>query len=500
MKFKFIVLLLICIVLIHCGGGEKKIIPVVNTVPDTEPGFKSLIEHGDREFDKMYYMGWRNAVNFYKKALEIDKDNTDIKEKLFFAYFLEALREPLYFIDNNESLRQTHYWEDELNRSIPTKNTFSDIVGYLVGEKDPTSPEIAEASIQEIKKAADTDYKYFLYLKYAGLRLDILARQKEADIFLGLYPSSNLRYFAQGTFDDLDITIEKYPDFFELLLVRGDMAFQTKDIEKARQDYLKTVGIYPGIPPAWYGLGNVYYEIGLVQKALEYYDEALKISPTHFGALYKKGVCLHDLQEYNESNNIMDIVGKDALFEKGDAFYYKALNYFNLKNYRQVEVNIKIAESLIPDSFQLNILAGVFYYQTDRFPVSRLYFEKAKEISSDYPESYYYQGLMDLKDKKMKRAMENFYLAGTYYKLLLEKEFQAIKYIDEKNYTPGLKLQVKRVQEKRLQEDAALSIQKLTVVLDALKNSHEKEIIDLRRTVQNIKEKYLLNRENNRQP
>lgn len=500
MKFKFIVLLLICAVLTHCGGGDKKIIPVVKTVPDAESEFKSLTEHGDREFDKMYYIGWHNAVNFYKKALELNKSNPNIKEKLFFAYFLKAMREPLYFIDNNESRRQTHYWADELNRSIPAKNTFTNIVGYLVGEKDPTSPEITEASIRKVKKAVDTDYKYFLYLKYAALRSDILVRQKEADIFLGLYPSSNLRYFAQGRFEDMDITIEKYPDFFELFLVRGDLAFQTKDIENARLNYSKTVEIYHDIPPAWYGLGNVYYEIGLVQKALDYYDEAVKISSSHFGALYKKGVCLHDLRRHDESNNIMDIVGKDALFEKGDAFYYKALNYFDLKNYRQVEVNIKIAESLIPDSFQLNILAGIFYYQTDRFPESRLYFEKAKEISGDYPEPYYYQCLMDLKDKKMKTAMENFSLAGTYYKLLLEKEFQAIKYIDEKNYTPGLKLQVKRVLEKRLQEDAALSIQKLTVVLDALRNSHKKEIIEIQRTIQHIKEKYLLNRENNRLP
>jgi tetratricopeptide (TPR) repeat protein len=491
MKFKNIALLIIFALLIGCGGG-KKFGPVLNTIPDTGSEFKLLQEQGDLEFAKMHYMGWYNAVNFYRKALELKKDATDIKEKLFFTYFLKALREPLYFIDNSESRRETHYWAEELNRSISTKNPFSGIVGYLLAEKDPTSPEITEASIREVKDAADTDYKYFLYLKFSGLRMDIFARQKEADVFLRLYPASNLRYFASSQFNDMNSAIEKYPDFFELLLVRGDLAYQAMDIENARRDYLKVLEINRGIPSALVGIGNVYYDIGLIQKALEYYEEVVKTSQDHFTALFKKGVCLHDLGRYDESNIVMDVVAKDGVFEKGDAFYYIALNYFDLKNFPQVETNIRNAELIIPDSFRLNFLAGLYYYQSERYAESRSYFKKANEISSAYPECYYYQGLMDLKEQKMKTALENFLLAAIYYNGFLKDEYQAIEAIAEKNYTPELKLRIKQLREKRLEEDAKNTIQKLESVLDVFRDNNKKAKSEIRRTVQYIKENYLL--------
>jgi len=489
MKFKCIALLIICTMLIQCGGS-RNLAPVLNTIPETGWEFKLLKEQGDREFAKMHYMGWYNAVNFYKKALALKNGSTEIKEKLLFSYFLIALREPLYFIDNSKSRSETFFWAEELNRSIPAKNPFSDIAKFLLGEEDPSSPEITEARIQEIKNAADTDYKYFLYLKYAALRMDLLARQKEADTFLKLYPSSNLRYFANSQFNDMNITIEKYPDFFELLLVRGDLAYQAMDLENARRDYLKVLEIYRGIPPALIGVGNVYYDIGLVQTALEYYEEAFKTSQDHLSALFKKGVCLYDLGRYDESNIVMEMVAKDGVFEKGDAFYYIALNYFNLKNFPRVETNIKTAESIIPDSFRLNVLAGLFYYQSDRYAESRAYFKKANEISSTYPECYYYLGLMDVKEQKMKTALENFLLAAVYYNGFLNDEHQAIEAIAERNYTPELKQRMKQLREKRLEEDARNTIQKLESVLDVFRNNEKKEIIEIRRIVQYIRDRY----------
>lgn len=487
MKFKIITLLVIYVIFIHCGG-EKKFAPVLHTIPETKPEFKLLKEQGDREFTKMHYIGWCNAVNLYKKALDF-KDDSEIKEKLFFGYLLKALREPLYFIDNSESRRETHYWAEELNRSITTKNPFSSIVEYLLGEKNPSSsPE----NTLEIKNSANTDYKYFLYLKYADLKMDLLERQKEADIFLMQYSTSNLRYFAYGKFDDMNNTLEKYPDFFELLLIRADFEYQTKDFENGMRDYLKVLELYRGIPPALYGIGNVYYDIGLVQKALEYYEETVKTRHDYFAALFKKGVCLHDLGRYDESNIVMDIVGKDGIFEKGDAFYYKALNFFNLKNFQDVETNLKIAESIIPDSFPLNVLAGLFYYQTDRFVESRRYFGKARKISGSYPECYYYPGLIDLKEKRLKSALENFQLAAVYYSDLLKEQYQKILSIVEENDTSEWKQRLKKFLEKRLKDDARNTIQKLESILAVFRNQNTKAIVEIRRTVQYIKENYFI--------
>jgi hypothetical protein len=90
-------------------------------------------------------------------------------------------------------------------------------------------------------------------------------------------------------------------------------------------------------------------------------------------------------------------------------------------------------------------------------------------------------------------AMENFHLAATYYRRLMEKESQEIQSIDERNYTPELKLGVKRLLVKRLQNDAATSIKKLTAVLDAFKNYRKEEQITIQQTIQYIRENYLSN-------
>ena len=486
MRIKWIAVLTIAILCIHCAG-EKKTTPIMTPVPDLEPQFNALKEQGDREFAKMHLMGWSNAINSYRKALELKNDSIDIKEKLFFAYFLKAFREPIYFIDNSESRKQTHFWGDELNKSLPSANPFTSIAGFLFREKDAASKEITEEGFQQIKAISDTDYKYFLYTKYIGFRVN---PTKEIEFFLKNFSSSNLRYFMTNRFDDISSTLKVYPDFIELLMVRGDMAYQIQDYTNARKNYLSIIEINPDFPSAHTGMGNVYYDFGLELPALDYYEAAVKAGNDYYSALFKKGVCLHDLGRYEESNQAMDVVGEKGFLEKPDAFYYKALNYFNLNNNPEVEANLKIAEYMSPDSFSLSVLAGLFYYKTDRFTLSRKYFEKAKSISFKYPESYYYLGIMDLKEKKVNRALENFHLAAAFFRVLLEEELQVVQAIETKNYAPELKEKIRQAKMKRLKDDARTALEKLEAVLISFKKSKTKDIKDILEIVHEIREKY----------
>lgn len=499
-KVKCLILLILVVILLQCSG-VRKMVPVKNEDSAAlkfklESEFKLLKEKGDQEFSKMYYLGWYQAANSYEKALELKK-STEIKEKLFFSYFLMALRESLYFIDNTESRRKALHLASELNQMIPEKNPFAVIAEYLLKEKTPSASDISETSLSQLKNAADADYKYFLYTKYVGLKLELFANLndaenfvKEAENFAKLFPSSNLKYFVVGDLSDIQIALEKYPDFFELYLVSADDFFQKQNFEKSSQHYLKALELYPDLPPALYGMGKIYYDIGVKQTALEYFEKVVQTHPDYLDTLFLKGVCLHDLERYDESNEVMNIVGKPNTIEKGHACYYIALNYFNLKNYPEVEKNIKIAESIIYHSFPINILAGLFYFQTEHYKESRLYFGKAQEISKNHPDCYYYPGLMDLKEKKVKSAFKKFYLAAVYYKSELDRQFERIKAIDE-NQKSELLLRKRWLLEKNLNKDAEATIQKLDAVLNAFPKSQNKEIKEIRKTVQYIRERYL---------
>jgi tetratricopeptide (TPR) repeat protein len=106
--------------------------------------------------------------------------------------------------------------------------------------------------------------------------------------------------------------------------------FEKKEFEGAVYHYNKALGITP-YAPAYYNLGVIYYLLGQHQRAIENYNEAIRIKPDYAAAYYNRGIAYHVLGQYPRAiesyNDTIRLIPYYA-----DAYNNRALVYLNLGN------------------------------------------------------------------------------------------------------------------------------------------------------------------------
>jgi hypothetical protein len=75
-----------------CVSKMEKPVAAVSGILAEEAVFQKYKNEGDREFNKMFWQGWQNAIDCYERALEI-KNEPGLTGRLFDAYLLIAFRE-----------------------------------------------------------------------------------------------------------------------------------------------------------------------------------------------------------------------------------------------------------------------------------------------------------------------------------------------------------------------------------------------------------------------
>ena len=316
----------------------------------------------------------------------------------------------------------------------------------------PDKPFIFTENDREILKSdINSDFKYFFYILYLSRQgIELPLYRKETEKMISLFPDSNLKYFLRDKFIEIDKGIRTYPDFIELLLTRADRFFSTGNFKKAEEYYSKVLEYDDKTSIALSGLGNIYYYYELYEKALDYYRRSAAVTPLYYKALFGQAVCLSQLEEYEKSNEVLDRMIENDLWYKGEVYYYRAFNYFVLNDYSKVEPDLKNSETYIPDSVELHTLSGMFYYETKKYTRAREGFNKALSINKKYPRPYYYLGYLDIHNKDIKGALQNFSLAGIYYLELIDRSIRNLNNIDNLNISGTQKMNIKERRKKRI--------------------------------------------------
>jgi Tfp pilus assembly protein PilF len=122
--------------------------------------------------------------------------------------------------------------------------------------------------------------------------------------------------------------------------------------------------------------GNDFYEIGNNEKALIYYNLAIKKDPNNAAALHNKGNALHNLERYEEAIEYYD----KALDEDPDyasAFHGKGIAHSALEKYEEAIEYYELALDAEPDYAQALKSIGNAYYNLGQYQKAIEYYDKA---------------------------------------------------------------------------------------------------------------------------
>lgn len=457
----------------------------LNTLPEIENAKEqkwiNLVSNGDREFQKMYWAGWKNAIRLYERALKLKKDER-IKQKLFFSLLLLAIREKKFDVRNDVCIKKAEKLLSGLNSKI--FKIYLDISKRIVNapglsekfqiQKSPiTTRDIINKNILLLKTNSKTDYLYYFYLLYFGQYASSQEFEKytiESKRFLSDFPYSNLKIEIGGSSYDLDKTLEKFPDFIELILLQADQLYRTGKYTEAKSRYRFILEINSRVPSASTGIGSIYFWLELYDEADYNYNQALTIAPYFSKALFGKAMCKHYVGEFEMSNDILsELIEKQPLYH-GEAYYYMALNHYNLKNNNEVKENIKKAMSFIPNSTDLNAFAGIFYYYLKNLKKAKLHLKKVFEHGVHHADAYFYTGLIAMTEKKP--AKNYFTSAARYYWEDIESQKVKLNRVETLSLNEKLKIKLKAKRLERLKNTTEDSIEKLTIIIKSFKSAN----------------------------
>jgi tetratricopeptide (TPR) repeat protein len=103
-----------------------------------------------------------------------------------------------------------------------------------------------------------------------------------------------------------DLQISKNELTWKEIMLKGNECFYNKEYDKAIECYDNALKINPSYALAWYNKGLTFFELKKYNEAIECYDNALKINPSYALALNNKGTVFDRLKKYNEAIECYD--------------------------------------------------------------------------------------------------------------------------------------------------------------------------------------------------
>jgi tetratricopeptide (TPR) repeat protein len=407
--------------LLAAGCQKKAAVQKPATPPPPDPQIKGLVLKGDEFSAQQHLLGWRKAEEFYAKADALGGE-PGLKEKLLLIRVLLIARET----DEDVPIAS-------IQRSLASSCTsVTNTTGLLLCEfaqryvapwaaidKKPSPGEKPEIPVFAAVGEALDDYFRILYSRAAGIELpdnfelSAWERHKSSPLFVYL----NLRKAAMPPVEQLE---NDFPDFAEAYVLTGERRMQSRRYREARAYFNKALELVPDYTRAINGLGNILlFIVEEYAEALRHYERTLKHDRSNSGGLYGKGVVLHSMGMFADSNQVLDqlisgdltrggrLDDSNARYFRGMGRYYQAYNHYKLFQPQEARRLIDLAKKELPWSEQINFLSGVLYFNANEMENARLDLEQVLATGNSNCEAYNYLGLIYMQ-KDENRAAQYF--------------------------------------------------------------------------------------------
>ena len=214
----------------------------------------------------------------------------------------------------------------------------------------------------------------------------------------------------QASLSKYDEAISLNQNCKEAYLNKGIVLNALNKIPEAIENFEHCLKLFPKYPSALIGLGNSHLILKNFEKALFYFEEALKIKSKLPLALKGKCICLYELNKKEEANQIIDELDKNNNNKKENEDEYK---YLIKGNMAKDENNFQEAINYYDKSIEKNKNCHEAYYNKALCEIALNQKDKALNnldialnIKKDFPEALDAKGCIYYSDNKYFEALK----------------------------------------------------------------------------------------------
>ena len=194
----------------------------------------------------------------------------------------------------------------------------------------------------------------------------------------------------------LNNIIEIKPNHEQAYYLIGNINYELNLLEVAIDNYLKSIELNPKNANAYFKLGNIFMIKKDFEKSLNNYNLALKINPNLVEAHSNKGNALKEIGNLREAlthyNNAIKIKS-----DFPDAYYNRAIIYHEVGDFEKSLEDYSSAIKLNPEEAKYFVNRAVVFQDLKKFDLALIDFYNAYKRNSDF--DFIYGSIVHLKRK-----------------------------------------------------------------------------------------------------
>ena len=299
--------------------------------------FQAIGQSSDEKVKKLSADPLTEALNSYKKAIELDTKGSNGK----------SVKIKLTLLTNDLTNQAVSAFQvEDYNKALSSFEQIMEINNMPVVKSD--NPEAIDTVI--IFNAALAAYnaeKYETAIKY--YKESAKYGYNGAKTYSLIGASYQMMKDTTAALESLKEGYQKYPDDNPLLESMIQIYMDLNRTDEALSNLEKAIAQDPTKPRYYFAQGALYEKLGQEQKAIETYKKTMEIDPTFFNAYYNLGALYYNkgVQQVEVANAVPpnEKAKYDAEVKKADEWFAKALPFMEKCNELQSDDKM-VLESL----------------------------------------------------------------------------------------------------------------------------------------------------------
>jgi tetratricopeptide (TPR) repeat protein/ABC-type dipeptide/oligopeptide/nickel transport system ATPase subunit len=381
-------------------------------------------------------MEYKRALDDFNKGIELDPQDSLVY--IYRGLTFASLGKPEQALEDcNRALELA----SQLDETDPQKSTNRGLA-YCVRGLIYVLFNNFDQGIKELTKAIKllpNEALFYAVLGWAYARLGDLEKAfYNCEKAVELTPKLAFAYFARGiaqtasnqpdkALKDLNKALDLYPRLILALLIRGRIYLTRYESEDARKDFEQVLQLLPNkeeapglIAQAEAGLGRVHALLLDRDRALQYCEEAIQLSPQDTQVYIDCSIAYLSFNQPAEAIKLCNRAIKlnrkltDAYLQRGLAYTRLAAqqqmsNDFSYqKSYEQAEKDYRRALKIQPQQPQAHFGMGLLYMARQNFIQAIQEFDLAIQLAPGYAEAFLSRGKLNFLQANYQKALDDY--------------------------------------------------------------------------------------------